>query len=368
MNTRRRPIALSMLLASFAGCLPIASPTSGPDDNQPALEESDLQQLAWVAPDTAVEVEVNDVFEMSVATDNPAARAVRFTIDGAEVAVCDPSADPDEDCHIENRWRWSTTIANAGHHTLGASFVNAAGATVSTTRDIDVLPAGMANSEIDPSGSDTEADPLADSQLVDEGTSTVVQDIGSRGYLDPSRGSHNVFGGRHWSVQGQRVLLASGRLDGSVSAVAACWNRYGTYIQRYADNRYISRASVVATLITESNCTNPAGSSDGLSSGPMQVTASTCSAITGLSRTECRRRMHDLPSFSIDVGIRYMASSYQRRQHHNDPPKIAAAYNAGSIRSTRTNAWHMVSTGNHIDRFVAAYNAYRTWERRTLGR
>lgn len=57
-----------------------------------------------------------------------------------------------------------------------------------------------------------------------------------------------------------------------------------------------------------------------------------------------------------------MASSYQRSQHSNDPPKIAAAYNAGSIRRSSANRWHMVVTGNHIDRFVSAYNAYRAWE------
>ena len=51
-----------------------------------------------------------------------------------------------------------------------------------------------------------------------------------------------------------------------------------------------------------------------------------------------------------------------RLQHHRDPPKIAAAYNAGSLRRTSSNRWHMVSTGSHINRFVLWYNAYRAWE------
>jgi hypothetical protein len=139
-------------------------------------------------------------------------------------------------------------------------------------------------------------------------------------------------------------------------------NRFGPSIRKWADHFSMSRASVVATALTESNCTNPAGSSDGLSSGPMQVTASTCSAITGLSRTTCRSRMHTNPDFSFQVGVKYMASSFQRSQHHRDPPKIAAAYNAGSLRKTSSNRWHLVSTGNHIDRFVRHYNAYRVWE------
>jgi hypothetical protein len=72
--------------------------------------------------------------------------------------------------------------------------------------------------------------------------------------------------------------------------------------------------------------------------------------------------MHTSPDFSFQVGAKYMGSAFQRNQHRRDPPKIAAAYNAGSLRSTTANRWHLVSTGNHIDRFVRAYNAYRRWE------
>jgi hypothetical protein len=183
-----------------------------------------------------------------------------------------------------------------------------------------------------------------------------------RGLLDPDRPFHNIFGGIRWRVVNQRVRLASGTPAGDVNAVKKCMARYGTSIRKWADFYDISRASVVATALTESNCTNPAGSSDGLSSGPMQVTGSTCAALTGLSRSTCKARMHNTPDFSFHVGAKYMGSSYQRKQHHRDPPKIAAAYNAGSLRKSFANRWHLVSTGNHIDRFVRHYNAYRVWE------
>jgi hypothetical protein len=186
---------------------------------------------------------------------------------------------------------------------------------------------------------------------------------GSRGFLDPDRDFHNIFGGVEWSVSNQTINLRSGAPTGSTVGIAACMARYGASIRRWADHYNVSRAAVVATAITESNCTNPAGSSDGLSSGPMQVTGSTCAGVTGLSSATCKARMHSDPDFSFEVGVRYIASSYQRNQHGNDGPKLAAAYNAGSLRSTTANRWHMVSTGNHIDRFVEAYNAYRAWER-----
>jgi hypothetical protein len=72
--------------------------------------------------------------------------------------------------------------------------------------------------------------------------------------------------------------------------------------------------------------------------------------------------MYSDPDFSFLVGAKYMGSSYQVAQHAHDPPKIAAAYNAGSVRSSTANRWHMIVTGNHIERWVGAYNAYRDWE------
>lgn len=184
-----------------------------------------------------------------------------------------------------------------------------------------------------------------------------------RGFLDPDRPSHSVFSGVAWSVNGQTVVVASPPV-GSVATVTTCMKTYGASIVKYADLYRVSRASVVATAITESNCTNPAGSSDGLSSGPMQVTGGTCAAtVSGYSSAACLAKMHASADFSFMVGAKYMGSSYQVAQHDHDPPKIAAAYNAGSIRSSTANRWHMIVTGNHIERWVGAYNAYRSWEK-----
>jgi hypothetical protein len=186
----------------------------------------------------------------------------------------------------------------------------------------------------------------------------------SRGFLDPDRPAHNVFGGISWAVTDQKVVVDAPP-PSDVEAIASCMQRYGNFIIRHADQNSVSRGSVVATAITESNCSNPAGSSDGLSSGPMQVTGSTCASVVDIPSAECKTRMHDDPEFSFEVGARYMGSSYQLKQHAHDPPKIAAAYNAGSVRQSAANRWHMVVTGNHLERWVGAYNAYRAWENTT---
>ncbi|CAN5909991.1 hypothetical protein BH11MYX3_BH11MYX3_31080 [soil metagenome] len=316
--------------------------------------ESDL---TWVAPFDVDQVPIGDAIELAVSTDDLGTAAIRFELDGMEIATCDP-AQPDEDCRRDDVWRWTTVFTQTGMHEVVAVSLDATGEELDrVSRQLEVVRAlptdEIERAMVDEARSDGEA-PIADDLLP-------IAAAG-RGLLDPDRALHNIFGGVSWRVLNQRVRVGGVASAGSVSSVRTCMNRYGASIRRWADHYQLSRASVVATALTESNCTNPAGSSDGLSSGPMQVTASTCSALMGLSRATCRSRMHTSPDFSFQVGAKYMGSSYQRNQHHRDPPKIAAAYNAGSLRSTSSNRWHMVSTGNHINRFVLWYNAYRAWE------
>ena len=306
-------------------------------------------EVGWVAPVDVESVPKGDAIELAVSVPMADAQLVRFAVDGAEVGTCDP-AQADEDCFRDDIWRWTVVFDQPGVHAVTATVVMTDGSEVAIDRPItavepSVFTAGLADSEAI----------LATGSVPDS-----LDAIGA-GYLDPNRGYHNVFGGRSWAVSGQRVVTHTGTPAGSVAAVRACMSRYGGSIRRWADHYHLSRASIVATAITESNCSNPAGSSDGLSSGPMQVTASTCSALSGLPRQTCRVRMHTNPDFSFEVGAKYMGSSYQVGQHRHDPPKIGAAYNAGSVRRSYANSWRMLTTTNHIDRFVAAYNAYRAW-------
>jgi hypothetical protein len=313
------------------------------------------EDLEWVAPTETDVVPTGDAIELAVATSHPDARAVTFSIDGVVAGVCDP-AQPDEDCKRDDVWRWTVVFSQPGPHVVTAVLTGDEGLEVEVVRTFDVV------AELPADATDDAGDTAAASDEPDDAPAITTELLANRGLLDPDRGFHRAFGGIEWRVYRQRVRLRSGIPSGDVSAVKACMRRYGASIRHWADHYKLSRASVIATALTESSCTNPRGSSDGLSSGPMQVTASTCSALMGLSRTTCRVRMHTSPDFSFHVGAKYMGSSFQRSQHHRDPPKIAAAYNAGSLRRSSANRWHMLTTGNHIDRFVRHYNAYRVWE------
>ncbi len=65
--------------------------------------------------------------------------------------------------------------------------------------------------------------------------------------------------------------------------------------------------------------------------------------------------LHD-PETNIDVGSAYIASPFQKKNHGWDPPKIACAYNAGSVRPTKKNEWGMFYHPGHLDRWIPAYN------------
>lgn len=62
------------------------------------------------------------------------------------------------------------------------------------------------------------------------------------------------------------------------------------------------------------------------------------------------------PAANINAGVAYIASAYQVKQHGWDPPKIACAYNAGSVRATKANDWGMYHHPDHLERWIPAYN------------
>lgn len=104
---------------------------------------------------------------------------------------------------------------------------------------------------------------------------------------------------------------------------------------------------------------NPENTPSRVSEGLMQTLLSTARSVLrqpGLRLEELRR-----PEISILAGTAYMAQ--QSHQTRHDPPLVAAAYNAGSIRynASDANRWRLlqypIGTSNHVDRFLRAFNA-----------
>ncbi len=99
---------------------------------------------------------------------------------------------------------------------------------------------------------------------------------------------------------------------------------------------------------------------------PGRVSAGLMQTLLSTARDVLRRPqlgLEDLrdPLVSIEAGATYIWR--QARLTGFDPPLVAAAYNAGSLRfnDCRANRWRLVQypigTSAHCDRFVAAFNA-----------
>jgi hypothetical protein len=67
-----------------------------------------------------------------------------------------------------------------------------------------------------------------------------------------------------------------------------------------------------------------------------------------------------LPSqslFAADLAVRYFARTYGL--HLNQPPLLAATYNAGRPLPSWDNLWNLRQYGDHVDRWVRYYNTCR---------
>lgn len=130
------------------------------------------------------------------------------------------------------------------------------------------------------------------------------------------------------------------------------------YVARHA--RYLERR--------EPGYVNPINTPQKVSVGSHHVLISTARAIL-LSGTTApfERRINEITDivcrvpaeslYAANLAVRYLNDAHNK--HLNQPPLIAATYNAGSPRVDSRNAWNLRQYGDHVDRWVAFYNTSR---------
>ena len=171
------------------------------------------------------------------------------------------------------------------------------------------------------------------------------------------------------SINGAPPTGTSGRPE----TVTRIVEQYGDSIQRWAEHYQVPAELIVATIATESKG-NPSAyrlePDDRFSAGLMQTLQGTA---TDALRTEVDAGQIDKdwlmqPDNSIRAGTAYIARQF--RLTGFDPPLVAAAYNAGSVRPDTPkfgrNRWNLEaydggkdqreSLDGHIDRYVAWFN------------
>ena len=170
------------------------------------------------------------------------------------------------------------------------------------------------------------------------------------------------------------------RSSGEPQTATRVWGNFRTPLEKCAAAYGVPVELLIATACTESggdprkireepNFVSDTETPGQVSPGLMQTLISTARAATG-DNTLDREKLCD-PEVSIRAGAAYIAQQATDRRHtpsRFDPPLVAIAYNAGSLRAVvpgtpaavPENTWGLVQTarppGMHADVFVEFFN------------
>lgn len=183
--------------------------------------------------------------------------------------------------------------------------------------------------------------------------------------LDRLLRPHNLFPGSvTWSLRKEGIAVDGAAPQGTYGqpvTVRKIWAKYGEACKASARTYGVPVELIVATIATESSGDPNARrqESGGRESvGLMQTLVGTAREALGRRSLQADDLLD--PATSIMAGTAYIAQ--QRAQTHFDPPLVAAAYNAGSLRrdDADKNRWrthcYPAGTGQHIDRWVGWFN------------
>ncbi len=180
-----------------------------------------------------------------------------------------------------------------------------------------------------------------------------------------------------WRLTAHGVEIQGSGIErtlGEPQTVRNLWERFHGEINAAAQQRGVPCVLIVATIATEARIrngqadpnsvrkepgyTSDNGTPDRISAGLMQTLISTARSAMGSPAIDRQWLLN--PANSIMAGTAYIAQ--QKPKTEFDPPKVAAAYNAGGVyhQTGQSNRWKMrqypIGTGEHCDRFVRWFN------------
>lgn len=167
------------------------------------------------------------------------------------------------------------------------------------------------------------------------------------------RSFHQYENGIRWRLGPSGIELDGAVIEGhkvDSRVIQKVWDTYGETIERWSTHYGVPFEIIMTTICVESK--GNARARNNKNYGMMQILVPTArSALSDQSLTE--ESLYD-PNTAIKAGTAYM--SLQKKSTRYDPPKVAAAYNAGSLRSA-SNPWGMRQYGPHLDKTVLWFNA-----------
>ncbi len=167
------------------------------------------------------------------------------------------------------------------------------------------------------------------------------------------RSFHQFENGIRWRLGPSGIELENAVIEGhkvNDGVIQDVWDRYGAIMERWSTHYGVPFEIIMTTVCVESK--GRPSAKNGKNHGMMQILVPTArSALNDQSLT--KESLYD-PDIAIKAGTAYMA--LQKNSTRYDPPKVAAAYNAGSLRSA-SNRWGMRRYGRHLDKTVLWFNA-----------
>jgi len=172
------------------------------------------------------------------------------------------------------------------------------------------------------------------------------------------------------TIDGVRIEDAPPEVThGDPITVARVWQLYQSSLVRWCLHYRVPVELAIATI-----CTETRGNASAIRREPGYVSdASTPQRISvGLMQTLISTGQSVVPDIVVDrewlldsdnsirAGVAYIA--HQKETTFFDPPKVACAYNAGSViyNSGQANRWKMrqypIGSGDHADRFIRWFN------------
>jgi hypothetical protein len=169
----------------------------------------------------------------------------------------------------------------------------------------------------------------------------------------PTNTLHNPCGGNDWQrIHGWLLLPHAAPEIGAADELGRCVDRYAGWVTSEADEASVSRASVYAALAASGQCDAEGGYDGALVPGELCVLAH-----PELTAAECVQQMAELRSFGIETVAKVIALGGMA--HKRDVPRIGAYLGHGSVECGGDDRWRLQAPTDFVDRYVAAYNAYK---------
>ena len=218
-----------------------------------------------------------------------------------------------------------------------------------------------------------EANDITNPSLISIGQVLEIPDIDGNDGNNPLTTFHRAFNnGVRWRLTTDGVEIEGScieRTNGTPTTATTIWTNFNSDINQWSQAFNIPAVIIIATIATESS-----GKVDAISKEPGYVSDSATPGriSVGLMQTlisTARGTLHNntidrddlkTSNISIQAGTSFIAD--QRSKTLLDPPKVACAYNAGSIVENRNvgNRWRMrqfpIGTSKHCDRFIKFFN------------